>query len=100
MSTEEHCRGCRSFADARLPFEQSRATALLGTNLTTDAAGPSANGGPRHRYLRQEERFPVREGTIWIEMDHLVGLSSDVKSPTGPRCVSFSGLRIDLMLVI
>src|ERR687890_2838444 len=31
---------------------------------------------------------------------HLAGLSSDLKSATGPRCVSLSGLTIELMLVI
>jgi hypothetical protein len=31
---------------------------------------------------------------------HLADRSSDLKSPTGPRCVSLSGLTIELMLVI
>src|SRR5262249_28918860 len=31
---------------------------------------------------------------------HLAELSSDVKSPTGPRCASLSGLTIALMPVI
>jgi hypothetical protein len=31
---------------------------------------------------------------------HLADLSSDLKSAIGPRCVSLSGLTIELMLVI
>ena len=31
---------------------------------------------------------------------HLADRSSDLKSATGPRCVSLSGLTIELMLVI
>ena len=31
---------------------------------------------------------------------HPAGLTSELKSPTGPRCVNLSGLTIELMLVI
>jgi hypothetical protein len=31
---------------------------------------------------------------------HLAGLNSDAKLPTGPRCVSFSGFTIELMLLM
>ena len=36
----------------------------------------------------------------FAETDHLADCRSDLRSATGPRCVSLSGLTIELMLVI
>src|SRR5262249_48315802 len=55
----------------------------------------------RRRARRRARRANGRAGRPGSSAGvHLADLSSDVKSPTGPRCASLSGLTIALMLVI
>jgi len=49
------------------------------------------------RYCNATELEPGRGGNAGAR---LADFSSDRKSPTAPRCVSLSGLAIELMLVI